>query len=190
VQVKQGEKTGVAVIIVEEQTGENRILLSPNANYTLQPDHFKSLPDPLPRLLVMQLEIPLDTVLQVLRVAKEKNVEVLLNPAPAVELPKEAYRSITHLVVNETEAAILAGVSEDYLTDQSKIPEVTERLLKLGAKNVIVTLGSKGVYFVARSGIEGFFARGAGESGGHNCRWRHVCRCLCRRCRQRRARRL
>ena len=57
----------------------------------------------------MQLEIPFDTVMQILKTAKAAGVAVLLNPAPAVKLPDEAYQAVTHLIINETEAAILTG---------------------------------------------------------------------------------
>ena len=106
--VKEGYKTGVAVIIVEEETGENRILLSPNANYCMKPAQFATIPGPVPDLIVLQLEIPLETVLRILEVAYEKKISVVFNPAPAQALPKEAYKAISHLIVNESEAAILS----------------------------------------------------------------------------------
>ena len=77
----EGETTGVAVIIVEEASGENRILLNPGANHTLHPSNFtspSSLGISLPHLIILQLEIPLETVLQILKTAKEARVPVLL----------------------------------------------------------------------------------------------------------------
>lgn len=144
VQVKKGEKSGVAVIIVEEESGENRILMSPNANYAFKPSDLQSLPDPLPDLIVLQLEIPLNTVLHVLKLAREKKVEVLLNPAPAVKLPSEAYEGIDHLVVNETEASIITGTT-DQQHSWARWGDHVERLIGLGVRHVIVTLGAEGV---------------------------------------------
>lgn len=112
INVVEGTPTGVAVIIVEEGSGENRIMLNPGANYSLRPEdflHSKDLGSPLPDLIVLQLEIPLNTVLQILKTSKEAGIDVLLNPAPAVKLPEEVYSAVTHLIVNESEAAILSG---------------------------------------------------------------------------------
>ena len=147
VQVKKGEKSGVAVIIVEEDSGENRILMSPNANYALRPSDFECLPDPLPDLIVLQLEIRLETVLHVLRLAREKNVEVLLNPAPAVQLPREAYAAVDHLIVNETEAGIITGITAQ-VQSWALWGEHIERIIDLGVRHVVITLGAEGVIYL------------------------------------------
>ncbi|KAK6600867.1 ribokinase [Botrytis cinerea] len=134
IQTIPAQSTGVAVILVESSSGENRILLSPGANH-----------HPLPSLLVLQLEIPLETVLQILSLASSLSIPVLLNPAPAVLLPDSAYPSITHLILNESEAAILTSRSVSAVEDPSfdwRI--VTDEFLGRGVKTVIVTLGSKG----------------------------------------------
>ncbi|KAK6604854.1 ribokinase [Botrytis cinerea] len=140
IQTIPAQSTGVAVILVESSSGENRILLSPGANH--RPS---SLSTPLPSLLVLQLEIPLETVLQILSLASSLSIPVLLNPAPAVLLPDSAYPSITHLILNESEAAILTSRSVSAVEDPSfdwRI--VTDEFLGRGVKTVIVTLGSKG----------------------------------------------
>ncbi|KAL9133382.1 MAG: hypothetical protein Q9175_005443 [Cornicularia normoerica] len=147
VKVKGGEKSGVAVIIVEEESGENRILMSPNANYALRQSDFESLPDPLPDLIILQLEVPLITVLHVLKLAREKNVEVLLNPAPAVKLPREAYSAVHHLVVNETEADIITGTTGQKHS-WALWGEHVERLIDLGVRHVLITLGAQGVIYL------------------------------------------
>ena len=147
VKVKGGEKSGVAVIIVEEESGENRILMSPNANYALRPSDFTSLPDPLPDLIILQLEIPLVTVLHILKLAREKDVEVLLNPAPAVKLPREAYSAVHHLIVNETEASIITGTTAKSHS-WALWGEHIERLIDLGVRHVIITLGAQGVIYL------------------------------------------
>lgn len=140
VQVRKGEKTGVSTIIVEAETGENRILFSPNANYTLEPRDFASLPDMTRGVIVLQLEIPLDTVLQILKAAHDRGTPVIFNPAPAIALPSEAYKCITHLIVNESEAAILSG-------DASRSLSATaDHFHSLGVQYVTVTLGSQGAF--------------------------------------------
>lgn len=162
VKVVNGQTTGVAVILVEESSGENRILLNPGANHTLQPSDFttaSSLGEPKPDLVIMQLEIPLPTVLQILKTAKEAGVDVLLNPAPAVELPEDAYEAITHLIVNESEAAILTGRNVEVVEREGfDWRVVTEEFLKRGVKNVVVTLGAKGAFF-ASVGKEGRYVK-------------------------------
>ena len=94
-----------------------------------------------PSLIVLQLEIPLTTVLEALKVAKQNGIDVLLNPAPAIELPDEAYRAITHLVMNETEAAVLSK------TPGNDWEIVSRRFQELGVRNVIITLGGEGVFY-------------------------------------------
>lgn len=145
--VKKGEKSGVAVIIVEEETGENRILMSPNANFSLRPEQFTNLPAPVPDLIVLQLEIPLDTTLQILKVAKEKGVEVLLNPAPAQELPRGAWEAVTHLIVNESEAAIITNTTDPHVSWR-EWGEHIERIVALGVPHVTITLGREGVVYL------------------------------------------
>lgn len=144
--------SGVAVIIVDEPSGQNRIILSPGANHRLRPADFTSFRDPVPDLLIMQLEIPLDTVMQALSSARAAGLPVLLNPAPAQELPAEAYVDLAHLVVNETEAAILSGCSETDLDEEPGLRRISQLFVDRGALNVIITLGARGVYYATRSG--------------------------------------
>ncbi|KAH6631557.1 Ribokinase-like protein [Chaetomium tenue] len=169
VSARQGLKTGVALIIVDKPTGENRIVLSPGANHALQPADVQSLdllrtptsPNSsptnhrLPDLLIMQLEIPFATVLAALAAARAQRVPVLLNPAPARPLPAEAYLGLAHLVVNETEAAILGDVEERVLDEVEGLEAVATGFVESGVENVIITLGGRGVYYRARDGRSG-----------------------------------
>ncbi|KAK6220429.1 ribokinase [Colletotrichum tabaci] len=148
-------KTGMAIIVVDEPTGQNRIILAPEANHAVTPDKFGALPetlDPKPDLLVMQLEVPLETVLAALRSAKAAAVPVLLNPAPAQRLPDEAYDGLAHLVVNETEAAILSGCDESELDTPDGLKRVGEWFMAKKVRNVIITLGGRGVYYTNQDG--------------------------------------
>lgn len=152
VKIREGKNTGVAIIIVDEPTGQNRIVLSPESNHSLLPEHFTTLPDPKPDLLIMQLEIPFDTVMQALAAAKASSIPVLLNPAPAQELPLSAYDGLAHLIVNETEAAILSGAKEEDLDSLGELNRVGALFIERGCRNVIITLGGKGVYYVNKAG--------------------------------------
>ncbi|KAF2279984.1 ribokinase-like protein [Westerdykella ornata] len=139
VEVLKGKKTGVAVIIVETGTGENRILVSPGANGEVP---VQDLVVGDEGLVLFQLELPLEVVLHNMRIAREKGVEVIINPAPAVPLPEEAYKGLGHLLVNETEAAILSGIDNPTNWD-----EVAAVFISRGVKNVVITLGGEGVYY-------------------------------------------
>ncbi|KAG6067856.1 hypothetical protein E4U32_002590 [Claviceps aff. humidiphila group G2b] len=151
--------TGLALIIVDEPSGQNRIILSPEANHALRPEDFTSAASfgdatsgLLPDLLILQLEIPLETVLQALRTAKKDGVPVLLNPAPAQIIPGEAYEGLAHLIVNETEACVLSGRGEDELETAEGLASVADEFLERGVQNVVITLGGRGVYYAARDG--------------------------------------
>ncbi len=156
VRLRKDSQTGVAIVIVDQPTGQNRIILSPAANSSLLPSEVeRSLPGPLPDLLIMQLEVPLSTVLRALETAREADVPVLLNPAPAVPLPDKAYRDLAHLVVNETEAATLAGVAESELESESGLQAVAKAFLSRGVETVIITLGGRGVFYANKNGKSG-----------------------------------
>lgn len=164
----------MALIIVDKPTGENRIVLSPGANHALQPADVHSLDllrttttttttiDPpqtrLPDLLIMQLEIPFGTVLAALAAARAEGMDVLLNPAPARPLPAEAYLGLAHLVVNETEAAILGDVEERVLDEVAGLEAVATGFVESGVQNVIITLGGRGVYYMSEDGRRGLVA--------------------------------
>ena len=155
VRIASDSNTGVAVIIVEEQTGHNRIMPSMEANKLTTPQSLQSLGSPLPSLIVLQLEIPFETVLHILDLAQQKQVPVLLNPAPAIDLPEEAYPKITHLVLNESEAALPSGMPVGALADLTMIAKVVESLKAKGTTHVILTMGSNGVYYSGPGGQSG-----------------------------------
>ncbi|KAK6533275.1 hypothetical protein TWF694_002228 [Orbilia ellipsospora] len=157
IEVKEGVPSGVAVILVEK-SGENRILITPGANGLCRPS--TSSLSPRPALLVLQLEIPLESVLEQLRLASEASppISTLLNPAPATQLPDAAYKRITHLILNETEAAILGGGESVRTESEVNLKEDCQRLslnfIQKGVMgSVVITLGSKGAFlFDVRSG--------------------------------------
>ncbi|KAF2649150.1 ribokinase [Lophiostoma macrostomum CBS 122681] len=139
VKILKGKKTGVAVIIVETGTGENRIMFCPGANYDVEVADL--VPDDS-SVALFQLELPLEVVLHNMKIAREKGVETIINPAPAIPLPEEAYHGLGHLIVNETEAAILSGIDNPTNWD-----DVAAVFIQRGVKNVIITLGGEGVYY-------------------------------------------
>lgn len=149
--VQQDISTGVALIMVEEVSGQNRICLSKGANGTFQPSiltkHASSIEEAA--MVIMQLEVPLETVTQAVALAKASNVPVLLNPAPARELPVEMYSSIDYIVPNETEAEILTGIKLESIDDAKK---AGLKLLEWGVKRaVVITMGAIGVVLVTKT---------------------------------------
>lgn len=87
-----------------------------------------------------------EQVLHNMKVAREKGAETIINPAPAIPLPDEAYQGLSHLIVNETEAAILSGIEAPTEWD-----EVAGVFVGRGVKNVIITLGGEVCAHFARS---------------------------------------
>jgi len=136
--------TGVASISVED-SGANCIIVVPGANATLTPADLDVL-EPLVRgaaLLVMQCEIPLETVYRGVELAAAAGRPVILNPAPAragLDLSRIA-RHLTYLVPNETEAAQIAGRQIETVQDAT---DFGNRLIAQGIDCVIVTLGAQG----------------------------------------------
>jgi ribokinase len=133
--IRSNQPTGTAFICVSDQ-GENAITVAPGANEDLLPAHWPS------HLhishLLMQLETPVPTVLAFAQAARAQGAKVVLNAAPARELPAELLRSVDMLVVNEGELATLAGSEGDVLAQ-------LERLTKQHhLHEVIVTLGARG----------------------------------------------
>lgn len=150
--------TGTAVISVDS-TGDNNIIVVAGANQACDEAYLKSMEQMFEEFdyIVFQMEIPCEAVYYGIRKAKEKGKTVILNPAPAPrEIPEEILRCIDYLTPNETELASLAGLS---CINEETIRTGASDLLKKGVKNVLVTLGEKGVYFAAEGEEKSYPAR-------------------------------
>ncbi|MYN47195.1 ribokinase [Pseudoduganella sp. FT93W] len=149
--------TGVAVILVEDQ-GRNRIVLAAGANGLLGAADIDAAGALIATaaLLIVQLEVPLDAVLQAMRLAAAAGVPVLLNPAPAQDLPEQFWPLIDILVPNESEAALLTGLD---VTDVPSACLAAARLHARGARRVLVTLSDKGVVLLDEHGARHLPAR-------------------------------
>ncbi len=133
--------TGAAVIEITTK-GENRIIVSPGANGSLSIRDLKRCSS-LWRdvsVFVTQLEIPLATVEWALRMSKDQGALTLLNPSPPVRLSRKILSLVDFLVPNEGEAQLLSGIRND-------VARMAEKLLHMGAANVVITRGSKGLFF-------------------------------------------
>ena len=144
------QPTGTALIFVAD-SGENCIAVAPGANYSLLPGsitHFSKVIDEAD-IIVMQAEIPYETIKKIALSAKKKGKKVLFNPAPACLIDEELMKAIDILVVNELEAAFISGI--EYTGNN--LEEIALSLLQAGARNAVITLGSQGVYMKNDKGI-------------------------------------
>ncbi|MBQ8654989.1 MAG: ribokinase [Clostridia bacterium] len=151
------EATGVALIEVDA-SGENRIAIAPGANACVDRAWIDRCEEDMARCgcCLLQLEIPMDTVLHTAERMHRRGVTVILDPAPAVPLPDELCRYVDLLTPNETELALLTGMSAG--TDD-QVLEAARTLLARGVKAVAAKLGSRGCMYVDQERViraEGF----------------------------------
>lgn len=142
VSIDQDEATGVALVMVES-TGLNRIVVIAGANGKVSLNDAQLtqyLRDA--QYLVMQLEVPMDQVLLAAQVARRIGCKVVLNPSPAQTLPDELYALVDVMIVNESEAHFLTGLSPD--TSPQLAAEAGRQLCAKGVSQVVVTLGALG----------------------------------------------
>ena len=138
------EPSGTALILVDEN-GQNCISVALGANGTLSPADIQPVLTQFPQAsaLLMQLETPLETVLQAARTAKANGIPVILNPAPARELPPELYACLDWITPNESEAEQLTGIA---VIDEASAAQATAILQARGVKHVLITMGVKGCW--------------------------------------------
>ena len=142
-----GRSSGVAPIMVEP-SGENSILIVKGANADLSPADIENAAEDLKTcdLILLQLEVPLETVYAAIAFGKRHGVKTLLNPAPATpELDPEKMRDVSFFVPNETELAILTGMP---VGTEDEIAAAARSLIAKGIGTVIVTMGARGALLV------------------------------------------
>ncbi len=137
--------TGVALIQVDAQ-GENRIIVVPGAN-ALVDEHIvnAALAEADAGIALLQLEIPLTTVIHAARALHARGVTVVLDPAPARELPRDLYSALDFITPNRTELSVLTGLPTNTMEEVKK---AALRLLSWGAKAVVAKLGADGCLHV------------------------------------------
>jgi len=143
VTVISGVPTGTALIFVD-RNGENCIAVAPGANDFLSKDIIDQAEEAIKNadLILLQLEIPYNTVQYICKLAARHQKRIILNPAPARALDEDVLGSLEYLVLNETEAEIIGGQK---ITDDN-MEEVCRSLRELGPQQIILTLGSRGSY--------------------------------------------
>jgi ribokinase len=139
--------SGVAFIFVDKY-GENSIAVASGANAYLFPQDIELLQDTISqsKILLMQLETPLETVIRAARLAYEAGVKIILNPAPAQTLDDELLRMISILTPNESETELLTGIT---VKDETSALNAAKVLMKKGIEHVLITLGAQGVFMAS-----------------------------------------
>jgi len=142
--------TGVALITVDDAHGENTIVVAGGANLILEPADVIGARAAIETadVLLMQLEIPVETVAHGIGIARGAGVRILLNAAPAAKLPDDLLAGADVLIVNRGEATLLAGA--DVKDDPA---EIAARLAATGAAAVVITLGAEGALLCDGSGV-------------------------------------
>ena len=136
--------SGVALITVDAK-GENCIVVAPGANACLKPADLQKAEQEIisAGIILIQLEIPAETVERVLNIAAAHNVKVILNPAPARLLTDDLLKKISIITPNETEAEMLSGIK---VTDIKSAENAARMLAAKGIETVIITMGAQGAF--------------------------------------------
>lgn len=148
----EGLSSGVAPIFVEP-SGQNRILVVKGANDALKPDDVEAAADTLKTVdcIVLQFEIPLQTVYYTIGFARKHGLRCILNPAPAQPVEVEALKDLDYFVPNEHEAEAITGTAVKTVNDAKRC---AEKLVAGGIRRAIITLGANGSVVSSRDGSE------------------------------------
>ena len=141
---KESVSTGTAFITVNKE-GNNSIVVVQGANAQFTPEDIEAHRDLLEEceIVILQLEIPMDTVLYAVKLARTLGKTVILDPAPVPEhFPEELYQYVDIIKPNESELSRLTGIADA----QNHLEEAVQIVKDHGVKNVLVTLGGDGVY--------------------------------------------
>ena len=145
-----GVSSGVAPIFVDP-SGQNRIIVVKGANDQLKPGDVDTAADTLKTAdcIVLQFEIPLETVYYTIKFARNHGIRCILNPAPAQPIDLKAIADLDYFVPNEHEAAAISGMPVNNLDDAKRC---ATKLLASGIRRVIITLGANGSLLAASDG--------------------------------------
>ena len=144
VMVEKNMSTGIAIIQVAE-SGENSICISAEANACLLPSKLQKHTQLIAtaKMLLMQLETPIETIIRAAEIACESGTRVILNPAPAQMLPDKLLKLVNIITPNETEAEQLTGI---VVNDIPSAKQAAHLLHQKGVEFVLITLGREGVW--------------------------------------------
>jgi len=142
--ISNKHKTGVAGIHVDRNTGKNAITVVRGAPSSLTIDEIDTKLIKQSKIFLTQLEIPIEVTLHCLKAAKEYGLINILNPAPACKLTNDFFNLVDYFTPNETEAEFYTGVK---IKDENDAKASAKKLLGMGIKKVIITLGEKGLFY-------------------------------------------
>jgi ribokinase len=148
------QSTGTATILVDAASGDNAILIVAGANGDLSAADVDAASEALKRcdLILLQLEIKLETAYAAIRFGQENGVRTVLNPAPARRnLDMGVVTQASFLIPNETELAILTDMPVE---SEAEVATAAQSLVKQGVETVIVTLGARGALLATREGAQ------------------------------------
>ena len=135
--------TGAAFIYVDENSGDNAIIVSPGAAGLIGPQDVERARAEIESAFMTQLEQPMEAALEGLRVARAAGVATLLNPAPAAKLSREILALCDYITPNETETEAITGIA---VTDAASAKKASAALKEMGVGLPIITMGRQGVY--------------------------------------------
>ena len=152
--IEQNVATGIALILVDNNA-ENCVSVAPGANYLLSPARIKKAETVIKEseIILLQLEIPIESVLFAIELSHKHKKKVMLNPAPARQIDDMHLAMVHSLILNESETEFLTGLP---VQTDSQIREAAKVLLAKGPQNIVITLGAKGA-FVKNSDRDEFF---------------------------------
>jgi len=142
----QNLQTGVAGILVDKNSGKNAINVIVGAPSTFKINEISNQINFIKRskIFLTQLEVPKDVTLHCLKIAKESGCLTILNPAPASKITKEFFSNIDYFTPNETEAEFYTGIK---ITNEKEAKQAADKLISLGIKKIVITLGEKGLFY-------------------------------------------
>jgi len=152
VSIDSESPSGVALITVNHE-GENCIVVAPGANAALSPKDFESNNKLIRQadILLMQLEIPLETIAWAIDTGASEKTKIILNPAPAQIIPDRILKRVDIITPNETEAGILTGIA---VTDPASAERTAKALLQKGVGSVVITMGAQGAFLMDKNQIQ------------------------------------
>ena len=144
--VSKEHSTGAAGILIDEKSGANSINVVPGAAGALTIHDIDKASESIKNssIFLTQLEAPKEVVFHSIKKANQHSVTTILNPAPATSINKEIFSMIDYFTPNETEASYYVNHPVETLDDAK---QASKKILEMGVKNVIITLGEKGAYF-------------------------------------------
>ncbi|MFK7746227.1 MAG: ribokinase [Roseobacter sp.] len=157
--------TGAAHIFIEESTGDNAIIIAPGAAALISAKDVETHSALISGadVFVTQLEQPMQAAVRALQIAKDAGVTTILNPAPATDLPPGMLALCDYITPNETECETLTGIAVNTLADAER---ACEKLIALGVRTPIITMGEQGAYLSGAGLIPAITAGAVAETTG------------------------